>query len=212
MTGWIAFKRILDIHADWSYHLVYNWYPIWTQIWSSKSDADCCFLPASSSYWISYLVGRIQNGWWGPWSVGTGTHISWAQCGWGIHLVWQPWMLIRVSDWISWGDFSESEEVDGGINWLGDCPCSIFTWDDVRVVDNQPSLLRPSWRPQQSGGGGKGSTGKGSWVVAVIYRRVDEPSGILCSPACLFECSDEDKFWACTKSSHQGWRGVGGEC
>ena len=40
-----------------------------------KSDADFCFLPDSSLYWRYYIVGRIQNWVWGPWSVGTGRHI-----------------------------------------------------------------------------------------------------------------------------------------
>ena len=74
------------------------------------------------------------------------------------------------------------------------------------VVGKQPSLLRPSWRPQQQGGGDKGSIGKISWVVAVIGHHIDEPSVILCSPACLCVCNNEDKFWACKKNAHQGWR------
>ena len=29
---------------------------------TTKSDADFCFIPASSGHWRSYLVGLIQNG------------------------------------------------------------------------------------------------------------------------------------------------------
>ena len=28
---------------------------------TEKSDAECFFLPASSGYWGSYIVGQIQN-------------------------------------------------------------------------------------------------------------------------------------------------------
>ena len=100
--------------------------------------------------------------------------------------------------------FYESEEVDGRKNWLGACTCSVFTWDAVGVVGKQPSLLRTSWRPQQHGVGNKGSTRKGSWVVAVIVHQFEEPYVILCSPACSCVYNDEDKFWACTKNAHQG--------
>ena len=29
---------------------------------TAKYDSDCCFLPASSGYWISYLVRQVKNG------------------------------------------------------------------------------------------------------------------------------------------------------
>ena len=57
----------------------------------------------------------------------------------------------------------------------------------------------------------KGLTVKGSWVVDVIARQVDYTSVILCSPDCLSVFNDEDKFWACTKNAHQGWREGGGD-
>ena len=173
---------------------------------TEKSDADFCFIPAYYGYWRSYLVGRIKNGCWCPWSVRTGIHIFWEWHRWRIHLGWQTWMLSRFADGTSWGNLYESEEVYWWKTWLGACPCSVFNWYAVGVVDKQPSLLRPSWRPKQDGGGDKGTTGKGSWVVAVIGRNIDKPFVILCSPACLYVCNDEDTLWACTKNPHQGWR------
>ena len=38
-------------------------------------------------------------------------------------------------------------------------------------------------------------------MVDVIGHHVDDPSIILCSPACLCVCNDEDNLWACTKGT-----------
>ena len=62
------------------------------------------------------------------------------------------------------------------------------------VVGKQTSLLRTSWSTHQHGGGNKESTVKGSLVVDVIGRHVDDTYVILCYPACFCVCNDEDKF------------------
>ena len=132
-------------------------------ITTTKSDADFCFLPSSSVYWRSHLVVRIQTGWWGPWSVGVGNHIYWAQRRWRLHFVLHPWMLSRASYGISWYTFLRVKRLtDGGFD-LGPAPCpyGVYTWDAVGVVGKQPSLLRPSWRSRHHGGEDNGSTGRG---------------------------------------------------
>ena len=89
---------------------------------NAKSDAGCCFLPAYSGYWKSYIVGRIQNWLWGPWSVGTGIHICWSQFGWRLHLGWKPWILSRVADGSSSSNFLRVKRLTDGKIDFGPAP------------------------------------------------------------------------------------------
>ena len=80
---------------------------------------------------------------------------------------------------------------------------SIFTWDAVGVEGKQPFWLRPSCRSYHHGGGNMRSITRGIWLVDVIGYCINEPSISLWSPACLYVCNYEIKFWACTKQAHQ---------
>ena len=131
-------------------------YSVYEYIPTAKYDSDLCFLPDSSGYLRSYLVGRIQNWRRCYWSVGTGRHIFWSWREWRLHIEWWPWITSRDSDGKCWDTFMRVKRwTEEG---LGACPCSVFTWYAVGVSGNKPSLLRPSWRPQKHGGGEMRST------------------------------------------------------
>ena len=110
-------------------------YSGYEHMYTTKFDYDFCFLPDSSIYWISYLVGRIQTWIWGPWSFGTGSHIFWERHGCRLHLGWQPLILSRDAYGTCWDTFLRVKR------WiyerLGACPCpwSVFAWYYVGVVD-----------------------------------------------------------------------------
>ena len=72
---------------------------------------------------------------------------------------------------------------------------SIFTWDDVGLKGNHPSLSRTSCRTQQNGSGDMRSVAIGTCVVSVIGRCIDETSIFFCYPACLCVWNDDIKFW-----------------
>ena len=90
------------------------------QILTTKYDSGCCFLPASSGYWRSYLFWRIQNGLWVTWSVRTGSHISWAHRGWRLHFCvshecWVDMMMGNIGVIIWEGRGWRTEELTWGL-------------------------------------------------------------------------------------------------
>ena len=50
-------------------------YSVYEHIPIAKSDTGLCFIPYSSVYWRSYLVGGIPTSRGDPLSVGNGSHI-----------------------------------------------------------------------------------------------------------------------------------------
>ena len=56
-TGWIVFKRILDIHADWISHLVYDRCTIRNQILAHSHRKIWCWLLFSTSFfWLLEIL------------------------------------------------------------------------------------------------------------------------------------------------------------
>ena len=70
----------MSLHAYWIYHSVYDCWPIkigYRQMPTTKDDAGCCFLPASSFIGYPILFGRLKLGNEVLDIFGNGRHIYW---------------------------------------------------------------------------------------------------------------------------------------